>query len=108
MILSFHLTMPNKGSWNQKWTSENNLYIKFRNLSKKEAENILQNKDHRDFYYGWPDGWGANVRVEKTSSVEKQKLEKKSAGFCNYDWMIDSILENGKIISPDKKTLELK
>jgi len=45
----------------------------------------------------WRDGWGANVAVELIGSVEKKIREKKSAGFCGYEWMIDSILKHGKI-----------
>jgi hypothetical protein len=99
MILSFELTMPNVGSWNGKWSGESNLYIKFRNIPKKQAEEIMQGKGVRDFRYNWDDGWSANVKVCQVDSSTKRNLEKRSKGFCGYDWMIDSIIKHDKIIA---------
>ncbi len=100
MILCFELTMPNVGSWNRKWTGENRKYFKFRNLSKEESEKLMQGKDSKSWYYSWNDGWGANVSARQVYANEKKKLERISAGFSTYEWMIDSILKIDKIQPP--------
>ena len=36
--------------------------------------------------------------LEQKELLKKEKyINKKSRGFCMYDWMIDNILNNGKI-----------
>lgn len=97
MILSFELTMPNVGSWNGKWSRSGKAYFIFKTVKKAEFDNIMQGRDTRNFYYDFKDGWGANVRVELISSAEKNKRKKISAGFCSYDWMVDSIIKHGEI-----------
>ena len=99
MILSFQLTMPNVGSWNGKWTGESNGYFKCINVSKSKAVEIVPDEcKSNSFHYSWNDGWGANVEVKRITSSEKRKLEKNTSGFYGYEWMIDSILKNNKII----------
>ncbi|MBA2877997.1 hypothetical protein HNR63_001051 [Anoxybacillus kamchatkensis] len=94
-IFAFTLTMPNVGSWNGRWSGEKDLYVKFRTLKNKDAERVKEG----NYYYDFGDGWGANVNVRVVDSKEKQRLQRKSKGFAGYDWMIDSIIENGEIIS---------
>lgn len=95
-IFAFKLTMPNVGSWNGRWSGEKDLYIKFRKLTNKQIEKSkIEEKSH---YYNFGDGWDANVSVFVVDSKERQILQRKSRGFASYDWMIDSIIENGKII----------
>lgn len=109
MILAFKLSMPNVGSWNGKWSGEEELYVKTVNLgnSKKatiKAQNLLTHKDNSGyFYYNFGDGWGAGVTVYPVNAKEAAKLRKKSKGFCGYDWMIDSIISDGKIIAPSSR-----
>ena len=103
IILSFELTMPNVGSWNGKWTGANKKYFVVRKLSNKAfaAKEYLKDltppHGYTSFYYNFGDGWGANVHVERVTSSEAAKRRKMSAGFCGYEWMIDSILMRGKI-----------
>lgn len=107
IFLSFELTMPNRGSWNGKWTGEDRKYFvikKFKDKSPeaKKAKELLHDAVSnsfisRGFYYRWEDGWGANVQMEITNSKSASDRRKKSAGFCGYEWMIDSILKHGKI-----------
>lgn len=97
-MIVFELTMPHVGSWNGKWTGSGRLYIRV--CKEKTVPESLWNKD---FYYNWPDGWGACVSVTRMKSDEARKLERKSAGFCNYDWMIESLIKDG-YIHPKKKT----
>lgn len=99
MIICFELTMPNVGSWNGRWTGESKKYYRFRNLTKKEAEKLLKGKERRSWHYSWDDGWGANVTAEHVYAAEKNKRQRKSAGFCGYEWMIDSILKADTILN---------
>ena len=89
--LLFVLTMPNVGSWNGKWTGASNLYAKI-----KDGKSYPNCKEG-NYYYRWDDGWGANVSVERVTAKESHKYSKASRGFCNYDWMIESILHYGEI-----------
>ena len=95
-MIVFELTMPNRGSWNGRWSGESTRHIrvKYDNSVPKEVWN-------KDFFYRWDDGWTACISVIKMSAKEARKLEKESSGFCGYDWMIKSIIHNGKIIKGD-------
>ena len=44
--------------------------------------------------------WTACVSVTRLTAGEARKLERKSDGFCGYDWMIKSICNKG-FIEPD-------
>jgi hypothetical protein len=81
----FELTMPNRGSWNGKWTGDGGKYTVKRKI---DLDNPCIGKS---FWYQWNDGWGANVGVRTAGK------EKPSNDFRGYDWMIDSIIEHGKI-----------
>lgn len=96
-IYAFKLTMPNVGSWNGRWSGEKDVYIKFRKLTNKQIEE--SKIEERGYCYNFGDGWSANVSVFTVDSKERRRLQQKSKGFCDYDWMIDSIIKNGKIIS---------
>jgi hypothetical protein len=100
--------MPNNNSWNGRWSGEDNYYGRTINFTKKygkskialeKAKTIL---DERYFTYNFGDGWTAGIDVREVNSKEAAKLRKKSKGFCGYDWMIDSILNNHKIIVKEK------
>ena len=96
-MIVFTLSMPNRGSWNGRWSGEDRVYAR-----------IFHNNDvpkdiiGKDFYYNWDDGWCACVSVTKVDSKEAAKIRKKSAGFCGYDWMIRSIIKNREIIVEGK------
>ena len=97
MFLSFELTMPNAKCWDGQWTGSKKPYLAFRKIDKKIVIQFMEGQESKNFYYNFGDDWRAKVKVKKILSKEKNKLERISAGFCNYDWMIDSILKNGKI-----------
>jgi hypothetical protein len=109
--LSFELTMPNRGSWDGKWTGESNRHIIIRKVSdrylnKQDHLKTLLEKGQDSWHYSWRDGWGANVTVKIIDGTETRKLRKISDGFCGYDWMIDSILHYGIIMnSAERKRL---
>ena len=96
-MIVFTLSMPTRGSWNDRWSGEDRVYAR-----------IFHNNDvpkdiiGKDFYYNWDDGWCACVSVTKVDSKEAAKIRKKSAGFCGYDWMIRSIIKNREIIVEGK------
>lgn len=96
--------MPNVGSWNGKWTGAERKYYVIRKMSDRafadypHLSNLRPPKGRDSFYYNFGDGWGANVVVESVDSKEASKRRKMSAGFCGYEWMIESILKHGKII----------
>lgn len=103
MILSFELTMPNIGSWNGKWTGQGSKYYRHRNISKQQAEKIMQGKEYNSWYYNFGDGWGASVSVTKVLAGERNKRERISNGFAGYDWMIDEILKHGRILERQER-----
>ena len=94
-MIVFELSMPNKGSWNGKWSGEGRPYIRV-----KDERSVPKDLWNKDFYYTWDDGWSACVSLRRVPATEARKLEKASVGFCGYDWMIKSILEYGEILKP--------
>lgn len=110
MKVSFQLTMPNVGSWNGKWTGASKEYFVIRTFTKKEVDNNKTLSNFRDgghswtFPYDFGDGWTARVIAQIVDAPEANNRLKRSAGFCGYEWMIDSILKHGKIIVEDKIT----
>lgn len=96
MILCFELTMPNRGSWNGKWSGEDDVHIitkTDRNIGKKR----IQELNGKSFCYHWDDGWTACVSCKTIDAKEAARLRRKNRGFCGYDWMVRSIIANDKI-----------
>jgi len=91
-MIVFELSMPNKGSWNGKWSQEGQLFV--RTVDQRKVPKEYWNNS---FYYRWDDGWTACVTTRKVTSAEARKLDRLSKGFCRYDWMIKSIIEHGCI-----------
>ena len=91
-MIVFELTMPGRGSWNGRWSGEDRRYIRTRDERKVPGE--IWDKD---FFYRWDDGWEACVSVDRMPASEARKLERKSNGFCGYDWMIESLIKDGYI-----------
>lgn len=92
MIVAFTLSMSRVGSWNGRWTGENKTYAKVRQISKDKAPGLVGS-----YSYAWSDGWSARVDVKIIDGREAARLRKKSSGFCGYEWMIDNIIQHGKI-----------
>lgn len=93
-MLLFTLSMPNVGSWNGKWTGEDNVYAR----SFKRTNKIEKELDGKSFCYDFGDGWTARISVQKVLSKDAKKIMKNSKGFAGYDWMISSIFEHGEIV----------
>ena len=93
--VEFRLTMPSCGSWNGQWSQEKSLHTKICQIKEDKIEK-LGIVNGTSWYYNFGDGWGASISARV---MEKGERAKKSAGFCGYDWMIDSIIEHNKIRS---------
>ena len=104
MILCFELSMPNRNSWNGRWSGEDELYAKVMNLgtSKKSAESGEKLVAGSPYFYDFGDGWTAKVSVRKVDGSESRKTRRKTRGFCGYDWMIKSIRLHRRILTPDE------
>jgi len=106
--LVFKLSMPHCGSWNNKWSLENENFTiakRFRKCDFEKLPNIV-GKYHE---YRWDDGWTAVVNVQHlTNSKDVKQLTKNSKGFCGYDWMIDSLLKFGKIMPEQEQKKYMK
>lgn len=99
--LSFTLSMPNNNAWNGKWSGAGRLYVVIRTFgtSKAALEAMARCQPGKSHYYNFGDGWGASVEVRTVDATLAGKLRKSSAGFCGYEWMVDSIMEHGKIFA---------
>lgn len=91
-MIAFELSMPNKGSWNGKWSQEGQCFVRCYDQRKVPKEYW-----NDSFYYRWDDGWTACVTTRKVTAAEAKRLERMSKGFCGYDWMIKSIIQHGAI-----------
>ena len=100
--ISFTLGMPNRGSWNGKWSGEDRMYVVVRKFSGKKGSELADKLLASPYYYyGWSDGWVASVTLKEVDGKESAKLKRKSNGFCGYEWMIDSICQHGCIKTND-------
>lgn len=95
----FTLTMPNSGSWNGQWSGASNKYIISRRIKDDRAKEL----DDKYFYHNFGDGWGAGVSCKISASSKDTKAAlKDSAGFCNYDWMVNNIISHGQTKGKDE------
>jgi hypothetical protein len=99
IFLSFKLSMPNVGSWNGRWSGEGKMYVVTRSFPKKQEDEARKILDGKYYYYNFGDGWSAGVTVSQCDAKEAARIRRRSAGFCGYDWMINSIIKHGKIIT---------
>ena len=103
MYVAFILTMPNNNSWNGKWSGEGRLYCRTVNVGSSKKTREKYEALAGNHYYNFGDGWGANVEVKEVDGDMKRKLDKRSAGFCGYDWMIESLRAYGKIMNDSQR-----
>ena len=98
-LIAFELTMPKVSSWNNKWSDADNSHYIFRYCNKKTKDELLQGESHRNFSYDFGDGWVANVEMFPINLDDRVAIEVVNKGFNGYDWMVDSILKNGNIVT---------
>ena len=92
----FRLRMPRKGSWDGKWSGDDENYTLVRILGTK-ALKLLKLKEGgigASWRYDFGDGWAAVVSAQVLAPRVRPK---KGDGFCGYEWMVDSILHCGHI-----------
>lgn len=99
MQLVFELSMPNRGSWNGRWSGEDRYYAIVRNFpGLKGARKAREILEKGSYFYSWTDGWGASVNVREIDGREARRIRSRSKGFCGYDWMVRTICDYGKIM----------
>jgi hypothetical protein len=95
--IAFQLSMPGRGSWDGKWSGEDRLYVVVRLFrDQKKADEILA---AGSYSYRWEDGWAARVSVKEVTAAEERSLLKRSNGFCGYVWMVNRIIDYGRILA---------
>lgn len=102
--LIFQLSMPGNNSWNGKWSGEGKCYAIKRRVKDSTADKLTG----RYFSYNFGDGWRAGVDVRIAEGITIRSVMKRSQGFCGYDWMVDSILNDGAIYGPTQPKPELQ
>jgi len=108
MNLCFKLSMPSSNTWNNRWSGQGKLYVKvinFRGAKREKLAKAILRKQY--FSYNFGDGWRAGIDVyhidETYPQNEPARLRRKSAGFCGYDWMVESIITDLTIIAPSDR-----
>ena len=97
--VAFVLSMPRNNSWNGKWSGEGQCYAIVKKLTtKKLIERYKSIIEQGAYSYCWEDGWAARISVMELDAQQARKMRKNSKGFCGYDWMVNSIINNGEII----------
>ena len=106
MRFIFELKMPNRGSWNDRWSGDDEKYTISREVTKtywqskphlkKIWDKVVEKGKTASFFYHWNDGWTAEVQIRKAKPRERAINR-----FYGYSWMIDSIIECGKICWKD-------
>lgn len=91
-MIVFILTMPNRASWNGRWSQEDDLHC----IVKKNGE-VSKEVVDKEFYYNFGDGWTACVEVKEIPAKQANQYRQKSRGFCGYDWMVESIIKHREI-----------
>jgi hypothetical protein len=97
MHLAFELSMPNNNAWNGKWTGEGRQYVRVLTVSNAKKTREKYEKIIGSHSYNFGDGWRACVTVKEVDGLAKRRLVRGSAGFCGYDWMIESLRQHGEI-----------
>lgn len=100
---AFILTMPNVGSWDGKWTGGNDLHCKIQMVKKNKLQELLGSEQSNSWHYNFGDGWSANVKAKVVTDEEIRELQQANKGMMGYDWMIESILEYGEILTAEQR-----
>ena len=92
--------MPRVNTWNGKWTGAENRHIVVLKIPEdmyKHRREELNKLNEKSFDYDFGDGWAASILVKFVNEKDARALVKQSKGFCDYKWMIASILCCGEI-----------
>jgi hypothetical protein len=102
MIVAFELSMPSNGSWDGRWSGAEKRYVRVQNVGISKKARSKWGALIGRYSYSFGDGWTACVVVSEVDPAKARALRKVSAGFCGYDWMIDSIRFDGDIYGPQR------
>lgn len=103
-MLAFSLSMTGVGSWDGRWSGEGRPYVVLRPVRSKAAKEFVDEiLDGSPYRYDFGDGWAASISVREVDGVEARKLRRATAGFCGYGWMVDEIMEHGRILRLDER-----
>lgn len=91
----FLLSMPKNNSANGKWTGDGKVHAII--LPKGKVGNVERILHTAPFTYDFGDGWVAQIDVKFLNTYDASEIKKNNEGFCGYDWMVKSILDNGTI-----------
>lgn len=103
-VLLFEYGHSKINTWDKKWSGEGKVFAKEVPLTTKKREKLIElgfdlhRGAKKTFTYDFGDGWVANVTMTVGNKKDFEGIMKLSEGFMGYDWFIDSILENGKIV----------
>ena len=93
-IVAFKLSMPGVKSWNGKWSGEDRLHAIVKAFPDSSVfVQSLASKSYWTHHFG--DGWVAGVTAHIIDKKEAASINKRSAGFSGYDWMVDNIIRQG-------------
>ena len=92
VLVEFSLSMPRAGSWDGKWSGDGQRYTRIHPLPHASATSL----DGRTWTHSFGDGWIAAVSAR---IIPKGERPGKSAGFQGYDWMVESIIRDGMILT---------
>lgn len=98
--VAYILTMPNKGSWDGKWSGEKDLHVRVRKINEAAwAKKVTKEPEivGKTFTHDFGDGWTAQIEVKEVTLDQAKKLKSRSVGFSSYDWMIASLIKYGDI-----------
>lgn len=93
--------MPNRASWNGRWSGDESLFAIIKNMPNDKAIKVLEKKYH---HYSFGDGWSAGVDIKHVDAKSAAKIRNKSKGFCGYDWMVNEIISHGEILGSRRKS----
>jgi hypothetical protein len=100
MYVVFTLTMPQRNTWNGKWSGDNDLYAVVKKFTKKHKKTVDSIISRKSYSHSWEDGWTALIKTQLVTAVEAKNIKKKSKGFCGYEWMINNIIKYGSTREP--------
>ena len=106
MRIIAELTIPRAGSWNGKFSGSGDAYTIARKILKRDTQladiySRIAKNEIIDYSYDFGDGWVARITLRKP-----RQREKPTNIFLGYEWMVDSIFKNRRIIEPRDKEEE--
>ena len=99
VLVAFDLMMPGCGSWDGRWSAAAGEHVLVRRIARATADALAG----ESYGYCWSDGWRASISCRVVDVREARRLRLRSAGFCGYDWMVESIIAHGAILSPSEE-----